>query len=249
VCSHLGAGGMGAVYRVERVSDGRALALKVLRRTADPEALARFAREAQIAAQVDHANVVRVLDVDVTRSGMLFLVMELVEGPTLAEERARYGDAGWAVPVLRQIAAALQAMHERGIVHRDLKPSNVLVDATTVKVADFGIASLVDPAPDEERADHATTWLANRADITHPGMIMGTPLYMAPELYQGAQAAVPGSDVFSWGVVAYELLANRLPYTSCPVTERSPPRSRDCELLRRDGASRVGDVGRRVDTP
>ena len=218
VGGRLGAGGMGVVYRVERVSDGRPLALKVLNNVADREALARFAREAQIAAELDHPNVVSVLDVDVSHSGMLFIVMELVAGSTLADQRSSYSGARWAVPILRQIAAALAAMHARGIVHRDLKPSNVLVDGDVVKVADFGIASLAAQPPDD--AMDATVSLADRSPITRTGAFMGTPLYMAPELEHGAGRATSAADVFSLGVVAYELLAGRLPFTAPPVIAR-----------------------------
>jgi serine/threonine-protein kinase len=207
----IGKGGMGAVYEVERIADGRKLALKVLTGEADHVSLARFAREAQIAAELNHANVVSVLDVDVSRSGMLFVVMELVAGGSLAAERRRYGDAAWAFPILRQIAAALTAMHARGIVHRDLKPSNVLLDVGTVKVADFGLVAVL------ERAQLVETLAP---DLTRTGAIMGTPLYMAPELARGAREANPSSDVFSFGVVAYELLANMLPFAAPPVLER-----------------------------
>jgi serine/threonine-protein kinase len=107
---------MGAVYEVERVADGRRLALKVLTGNAGRAALARFAREAQVAAELDHPNVISVVDIDVTRSGTLFVVMELVAGGSLASARARYGDLGFALPVLVQVARALSAMHARGSV-------------------------------------------------------------------------------------------------------------------------------------
>ena len=138
----IGAGGMGQVHEVERVSDGRRLALKVLTGATDRGALARFAREAQVAAEIHHPNVVPALDVGVTGNGTLFFVMELVTGSTLADEHARYGDARWAFPILHQIADALAAMHARGIIHRDLKPGNVLLAGDTARVADFGLAGV-----------------------------------------------------------------------------------------------------------
>jgi hypothetical protein len=199
----IGAGGMGAVYEVERLADHRRLALKVLTRAVDHAALARFAREAEIAAGLEHRNVVSVLDVDVSRSGTLFLVMELVTGASLAGARERFGDVAWALAVLRQIAAALAVMHARGIVHRDLKPANILVDGEVVKVADFGLARLVDDLP-----------------LAATGTIVGTPLYMAPELARGASAGGPSADVFSLGVIAFELLARELPFAAPPVLER-----------------------------
>ena len=212
VFDRIGAGGMGAVYRVERLTDGRRLALKVLTGVADRMALARFAREAQVAAEIDHPNVVSVLDVDVSRSGMLFLVMELVAGGSLADRRERYGDVTWVLPLLRQVTAALAAMHARGIVHRDLKPSNILMDGVTPKVADFGLASLAERAISVDAATvDKNAAPAESLQLTRTGAVMGTPLYMAPELSRGGRDAQPSSDIFSLGVVAYELLSKELP--------------------------------------
>jgi hypothetical protein len=218
VVERLGAGGMGTVYRVARLADERALALKVLSGVADREALIRFVREAQIAAELDHPNVVAAVDLGVSQSGMVFIVMELMPGETLAEKKTSYGDERWALPMVRQIAAALAALHARGIVHRDLKPSNVLLDGDTAKVADFGIASLTERAS----VDHDATVSLG---LTHSGAFLGTPLYMAPELQGGVRQATPRADVFSFGVVAYELLARQLPFSSAPVLERLQGRS------------------------
>jgi hypothetical protein len=213
----IGSGGMGRVYEIERLADGRRLALKTLSGVAHQEALARFAREAQVAAELEHPNVVAALDIGVTRSGTLFVVMELVAGGSLAAARARYGDARWALPILLQVARALSAMHARGIVHRDLKPANILLDGATAKVADFGLAGLVDGAPLAETREGEKTI---SPALTRTGAIMGTPLYMAPELAGGAGHAGPSSDVFSLGVVAYELLSKELPFAAPPVLER-----------------------------
>jgi serine/threonine-protein kinase len=210
---------MGEVHEVERIADGRRLALKVLNGARDRAALARFAREAQIAAQLDHPHLVSVLDVDVSRSGMLFLVMELVPGTTLAAQRERFGEARWAIPILSQVADALAAMHARGIVHRDLKPSNVLVDGDAAKVADFGVASVLDRIAYQETLAPGEI-AAQSPELTQTGAIVGTPLYMAPELVHGARDAEPSADVFSFGVMAYELLAKDLPFASPPVMER-----------------------------
>ncbi len=211
----IGEGGMGQVLEVERLADNRRLALKVLSHAADRSSLARFAREAQLAAELDHPNVIAALDVGVTGAGVLYLVMQLVTGASLDRARARYGDRAWALPILRQIGEAVVAMHERGIIHRDLKPSNVLLDGERVKVTDFGIASLVARPLDEATPDGATALALTRA-----GALVGTPSYMAPELCAGTQEAGPASDAFSLGVVAYELLAGRLPHVSPPAIER-----------------------------
>ncbi len=216
VVRRVGQGGMGQVHEVERLADGRHLALKVLTGVVDRVALARFAREAQIAAQLDHPNVIAVLDVGVSQSGMLFLVMELVAGSTLASEKTRHGDAAWALPILRQIASALAAMHARGIVHRDLKPANVLVDGSRALVADFGLASLGEPAGALDPTA-STISPANQSPLTHPGAFMGTPRYMAPELTHGVREAQPAADMWSLGVIAHELLVGTLPFGEPPV--------------------------------
>jgi hypothetical protein len=213
----IGQGAMGEVHEVERLTDGRRLALKTMTGPAHRQALARFAREAQVAAELDHPNIVAAIDIGVTRSGILFLVMELVAGASLARERGRYGDARWARPILAQVARALAAMHARGIIHRDLKPSNILLDGATAKVADFGLAGLIDQAP---FADTREVESAPSPALTHSGALLGTPRYMAPELARGANEAGPSSDVFSLGVVAFQLLANQLPHATPPVLER-----------------------------
>jgi serine/threonine-protein kinase len=226
----LGAGGMGTVYEVHRLRDGRALALKVLRGAAKPTSLARFAREAELAVQVDHPNVVAITDVGVMRGGDLFLVMELVDGRSLEEHRGRYGELAWATAVVEQAASGLAAIHERGIVHRDLKPSNILVcdggtaERPAVKIADFGIAVLA--RDDEPRAEaqarlpaDATVIAASaglhaspRNDrITQTGVILGSPPYMAPEVFAQAGTVSPSADIFSLGIVAYQILSGRYP--------------------------------------
>ncbi|MDB4995058.1 MAG: serine/threonine protein kinase [Myxococcaceae bacterium] len=150
VLRRIGEGGMGAVYEVERVSDKSHFALKTLTGMNDPFARARFAREAQIAANVKHPNVVALVDFDVAKEGYLFLVMEFVAGNTLHEVRRRTRDVPWTLYVLAQVAEGLDAIHAQGIVHRDLKPTNVLLSRGTdgrrplVKITDFGVSSLLD---------------------------------------------------------------------------------------------------------
>jgi len=151
----LGSGGMGRIYEVTRLSDGRKLALKVPREI-HGQSLARLAREAQIASTLYHPNIVAIVDVDVASAGYLYLVMELIEGTSLDHHRERFGDIAWALPVLQQIAEGLAALHRIGIVHRDLKPANVLLMTSTdvapcVKIADFGIS--IHPESEHERSD------------------------------------------------------------------------------------------------
>lgn len=155
VIKELGSGGMGTVYEVERLTDGKHLALKALAGGGDAQARARFAREAQIVANVNHPNVVSIVDVDVAKSGYIFLVMELVpSGTTLHDVRRRHRDIPWTLGVLAQVAEGIDAIHEAGIIHRDLKPGNILLSRQAdgrrplVKITDFGISSL---APDGTR--------------------------------------------------------------------------------------------------
>jgi serine/threonine-protein kinase len=144
----IGSGGMGTVYEVTRIEDGARFALKVATKVRG-EAQARLAREAQMAATAHHPNLVSVIDVDVAPSGVLYLVMELVEGESVRHLVSRYGDKPWALEVLRQLANGLLALHGVGVIHRDLKPANVLLSTDAngkacVKIVDFGIARISD---------------------------------------------------------------------------------------------------------
>jgi serine/threonine protein kinase len=213
----LGAGGMGRVFACRRISDERAFALKVLTGRRSPEALARFAGEARIAAALDHPNLVAVHDVNLTAEGHIYLVMDLAHGASLKEHRARFGEPAWALPILRQVARGLEALAARGVVHRDLKPSNVLCrdaddQAPVVQIADFGIAALVTAEAPAEPS----------GDVTRP--VVGSPLYMAPELMRGGRAQ-PACDVFSFAVMACELLTGSLPGSGATPAERSLPRA------------------------
>ncbi len=142
----LGAGGMGDVYDVERATDRRRLALKVVTAALQAKQAARFAREAEIGARLHHENLVSIVDVGIAAGATPFLVMELVQGGSLEDKRARFGDTRWALPILRQIASGLAELHANSVVHRDLKPGNVLLvegnggAAPIAKISDFGIS-------------------------------------------------------------------------------------------------------------
>jgi serine/threonine-protein kinase len=146
----IGEGGMGVVYEVERTTDGRRLAAKVLRSRPNRHALQRFAREAQILARLNHPSLISIFDLDITSEGGLYIVMELISGSSLWEQHARFGQVKWALCVLRQVAQALSVLHAQSVIHRDLKPANILLPATApdaepvVKLADFGISLMLD---------------------------------------------------------------------------------------------------------
>ncbi len=173
----IGAGGMGVVYEVERLADGKHLALKALASNVDPQARARFAREAQICANVKHPNVVAIFDVDMAKTGFIYLVMELVpDGATLYDVRRREKDEAWTLNVLASVCDGIAAIHEAGIVHRDLKPANILLSRGSdgkrplVKITDFGISSLKD-----ESKKSSTMVLAARAIIPSAPESHGNP--------------------------------------------------------------------------
>ncbi len=323
VVKELGAGGMGTVYEVERITDAKHFALKALAGGGDAEARARFAREAQIVANVNHPNVVSIVDVDIAKSGFIFLVMELIEaGTTLHDVRRRHRDIPWTLGVLAQVAEGIDAIHGAGIIHRDLKPGNILLSRgidgrrPLVKITDFGISSLtpdgtrmsvmeraamvassslpdpselldpfavappvkiseieagrssrrsaggstppdtsdsdvmtsaqspkllnldIDPAAVEDTATDAETKqlpaepkppqsapgaLPVRTPtepLTETGLIFGTPQYMAQELTTGTKNATRASDVFSLGIIAFEVLTGKRPFREAPVSAK-----------------------------
>ncbi len=225
----IGAGGMGVVYEAERTKDGRRFALKVLNGTTSRAALARFARGAQIVSQIDHENVVSIADVDVSAAGVMFIVMELVDGKSLEEQRDRWGDAPWALDLLAQVAEGLAAIHGLGIVHRDLKPGNILTrtngDRIVAKIADFGIARVEvvgGSSPDSTTVVEGTPPSPRSDPLTQTGAMIGTPRYMAPELVTSGKNARAASDVFSFGVLAFQLLANKYPFEVAPSVAVTP---------------------------
>jgi tRNA A-37 threonylcarbamoyl transferase component Bud32 len=205
----IGRGGMGAVYRARDVRLDRDVAIKVVRADLlnDAEARARFRREAQIVARLQHPGIVSVFDYGTFGDGSAFLVMEFVRGEDLRRVLRREGSfrPAHALPLLGSMCAAVHAAHREGVLHRDLKPENILlvesVDAP-VKVLDFGVAKVVA----DRSAD--TTALGT---LTGVGVIVGTPAYMAPEQLRG-EPVDARTDVFSLGVIAYEMLTGDLPF-------------------------------------
>jgi serine/threonine-protein kinase len=210
VTAQIGAGGMGEVYRATDTHLKRHVALKVLPEAlaSDAERLARFQREAEVLASLNHPNIAALYGLEKS-AGITALVMELVEGPTLAD-RIAMGPIPWddALTIARQIAEALEAAHEQGIIHRDLKPANIKVrDDGTVKVLDFGLAKAVQPAAAMSSNQSLSPTITTPA-MTQMGVILGTAAYMAPEQAKG-RPADKRSDVWAFGCVLYEMLTGR----------------------------------------
>jgi eukaryotic-like serine/threonine-protein kinase len=227
VLSKLGEGGMGEVFRARDTTLDRDVAIKILPDVfaADPERLARFDREAKTLAALNHPHIAQIYGVETAPgSGARALVMELVEGPTLADMLATSPHGlplEDALAIGRQIADALETAHELGIVHRDLKPANIKVRPDgVVKVLDFGLAKLLD-GPAE--AGHYVRGLTASPTITspamtHAGVILGTAAYMAPEQAAG-KATDRRADIFSFGAVLYEMLSGRRAFDGDSVSE------------------------------
>jgi Tol biopolymer transport system component len=205
----LGAGGMGEVYRATDSHLKRAVAIKVLPAdvAGDADRLARFQREAEVLAALNHPNIAGVYGLEKTPE-LTALVMELVEGEDLSVPIARGPIAlADALPIAKQIADALEAAHDQGIVHRDLKPANIKLRADgTVKVLDFGLAKVLDPAGASSTDAMNSPTLTARA--TQLGMILGTAAYMAPEQARG-KTVDKRADIWAFGVVLYEMLTAR----------------------------------------
>ncbi len=218
VVAAIGAGGMGEVYRATDTHLGRDVAIKVLPEAFahDAERLARFEREARTLAALNHPNIAAVYGLEKDPAA---LVMELIEGPTLAD-RIAHGAIPLeeALAIARQIAEALEAAHEHGIIHRDLKPANVKVRSDgTVKVLDFGLAKAMEPA------GAGTAIVSQSPTITTPamtmaGVILGTAAYMSPEQAKG-RPADKRSDLWAFGCVLYEMLTGQRAFGGADVTD------------------------------
>ena len=218
VTAKIGEGGMGEVYRARDTKLDRDVALKVLPEafTADPDRLARFEREAKVLASLNHPNIGSIYGLE-EAEGVKALVLELVEGPTLAD-RIKRGAIPFdeALPIAKQIAEALEAAHEQGVIHRDLKPANIKVkDDGTVKVLDFGLAKALGPDSDGSPSESPTQ---TAAAATRTGVLMGTAAYMSPEQAR-AESVDRRSDVWAFGCVLFEMLTGTCPFAGKGASE------------------------------
>ena len=261
IVAPLGRGGMGEVYRARDSRLQREVALKLLPSTlaTDPEYLARSTREAQLLATINHPNIAAIYGVEESASGVV-LVLELVEGPTLAERIAQGPlPQDEAVAIARQIAEALEFAHEQGIIHRDLKPANVkLRPDGTVKVLDFGLAKMAAPTSSATDIAMSPTFTAHATAV---GVIMGTAAYMAPEQARG-RAVDRRADIWAFGVVLFEMLTGVRPFGGETLSEtlaaiiKDPPalealaqttppalRALIARTLEKDPKRRLRDIG------
>jgi serine/threonine-protein kinase len=262
VVALIGEGGMGQVYRARDTTLHRDVALKILPDAfaTDPDRLARFTREAQTLAALNHPNIAHIHGLEQT-GGVRALVMELVEGEDLSQRIARGPiPVDEALPIAMQIAEALEAAHEQGIIHRDLKPANIKVrDDGTVKVLDFGLAKVLEPTSAAAAGVTASPTITTPA-MTQIGVILGTAAYMSPEQAKG-RGADKRSDVWAFGCVLYEMLTGRRPFSGEDVSDtlaavlRSDPdwnalpstlpasiRSLIEGSLKKDRRDRIGDI-------
>ncbi|MFZ3362886.1 MAG: protein kinase [Candidatus Acidiferrales bacterium] len=267
VVAPLGAGGMGEVYRARDTKLGREVALKLLPAafSADAERMARFRREAQVLASLNHPNIAAIYGFE-DSSGVLALVMELVEGPTLADRIAKGAiPVDEALPIAKQICEGLEYAHERGIVHRDLKPANIklashdkLSNNDAVKILDFGLAKALegDPASVDISSSPTISRMATQA-----GIILGTAAYMSPEQAKG-KSVDRRADIWAFGCVLYEMLTGKMAFGGETVTDtlaaviraepdwlqlpaNTPPRIRELlqRCLKKDPRQRLQSIG------
>jgi serine/threonine-protein kinase len=233
--SELGAGAMGTVYKGRHKKLQRPVAIKVLHDELvhEPTMLARFHREARIAAKLSHPNVIGVLDIGETAGGHQAMVMEFAEGPTLTEVITIAPARRRVIQLVRQLLQGLAHAHGEGLIHRDLKPDNIIVeisqDGTEIpRIVDFGIAIL--RAPDGEFGER----------LTASGMMLGTPLYMSPEQAQ-CDPIDHRADLFSLGVIVYEMLAGKPPFEGTAMEIAVANISRDPPPISKRAPNRDGD--------
>src|SRR4051812_6742258 len=208
ITAKLGEGGMGVVYLAEHPVIGRKVALKAIHPelSRNPEVVSRFITEAKSVNQVGNEHIVEIYDFGNTSDGEFYFIMEFLQGESLADKlkRERFFPAARALQVAAQVADALAASHSHGIIHRDLKPENIFLisrgsQVDFVKVLDFGLAKLTQG---EEKVTHKT----------RTGSVMGTPYYMAPEQCEGKATIDHRADLYSLGVILFEMLTGRVPF-------------------------------------
>ena len=267
ILTQIGVGGMGEVYRATDTNLKRQVAIKVLPAgvAGDAERLARFQREAEVLAALNHPNIAQIYGLE-KADATIALVMELVEGPTLADRIAQGAiPIDEALPIAKQIAEAIEAAHEQGIIHRDLKPANVKVRADgTVKVLDFGLAKLHEPGSGirDSGSGGAKGALSMSPTITTPamtqaGMILGTAAYMSPEQARG-KTVDKRADIWAFGAVLFEMLTGARAFAGDDVSDvlasvlarepdftAVPPRVRHliARCLEKDPRKRLRDIG------
>jgi eukaryotic-like serine/threonine-protein kinase len=264
--AQIGAGGMGEVYRAKDLRLKRDVALKVLPSSfaADPDRLARFQREAEVLATLNHPHIAAIYGLE-EGDGIKALVLELVEGETLADRIARgLIPLDEALPIAQQIAEALETAHGQGIIHRDLKPANIKIRPDgSVKVLDFGLAKLAEPPTSigtDPRALSMSPTITSPARLTNAGVILGTATYMSPEQAKG-RTADKRSDVWAFGCVLFEMLSGKRAFegddtsdTLASVLKGEPDwralpaalpesiRALIEQCLERDRTRRIGDI-------
>ena len=217
ISAQIGVGGMGEVYRATDTNLSRQVAIKVLPEAValDADRLARFDREARTLAALNHPNIAAIYGVE-KGAGTTALVMELVDGPTLADRIVQGAvPVDEALPIARQIAEALEAAHAQGIVHRDLKPANIKLRRDgTVKVLDFGLAKVADGDPEQARTQLSTV----AGGVTREGQVVGTAAYMSPEQARGLPVD-KRTDIWAFGCVLFEIVTGRAAFAGATVTD------------------------------
>ena len=211
IVRRIGEGGMGAVYEAKHTVIGKRVAVKVLleKFLAKSDFVARLLQEARLASSIGHEHIVDVTDFGTTVDGRSFVVMEFLDGESLAELAMREAPLPIerSLGIARQVASALGAAHAKGIFHRDVKPENIYLvkrgDADFVKVVDFGISKAVKPGGDEGGEGYR---------LTHTGLLLGTPLYMSPEQARGEEDLDHRVDIWALGVLLYECLTGEVPF-------------------------------------